>query len=206
MNTDTTKRTKGLPSENCVLPVQVGARPECDEATRKETLFKQCNMSRFTNAHENLNHQWWHMVNSYHNKWDFVVLFNRIVYSDDIALYSVYMLTSTSSRRGLKKNKFSADWMYKWKTITYNWDLLVFGPEFAILRIPLPEWDRLGRNSSLNGFPQKDSPPAIKNIRNHTSDHNNLWTELNSARNSNSFSQNRFLVTVICYIGGRRTV
>lgn len=43
---------------------------------------------------------------------------------------------------------------------SYNWDLLVFGPEFAMLRIPRPVWDRLGRNSSLKGFPQKDSPPG----------------------------------------------
>lgn len=43
--------------------------------------------------------------------------------------------------------------------MSYNWDLLVFGPEFAMLRIPRPVWDRLGRNSSLKGFPQKDSPP-----------------------------------------------
>lgn len=44
--------------------------------------------------------------------------------------------------------------------MSYNCDLLVFGPEFAMLRIPRPVWDKLGRNSSLKGFPQKDSPPV----------------------------------------------
>lgn len=38
----------------------------------------------------------------------------------------------------------------------------MFGPEFAMLRTPRPVWDRLGRNSSLKGFPQKDSPPATR--------------------------------------------
>lgn len=42
---------------------------------------------------------------------------------------------------------------------SYNWDLLVLGPELAMLRIPRPAWDRLGRNSSLKGLPQDDSPP-----------------------------------------------
>lgn len=37
----------------------------------------------------------------------------------------------------------------------------MFGPEFAMLRTPRPVWDRFGRNSSLKGFPQKDSPPGI---------------------------------------------
>ena len=46
------------------------------------------------------------------------------------------------------------------RNISYNWDLLVFGPEFAMLRTPRPVWERLGRNSSLKGFPQKDSPPG----------------------------------------------
>lgn len=36
----------------------------------------------------------------------------------------------------------------------------MFGPEFAMLRTPRPVWDRLGRNSSLKGFPQNDSPPG----------------------------------------------
>ena len=43
---------------------------------------------------------------------------------------------------------------------TYNCDLLVLGPEFAILSTPLPVWVRFGLNSSLNGFPQMDSPPV----------------------------------------------
>lgn len=34
------KLTKGLPSKDCVLPVQVGARPERDEASRKKTSLK----------------------------------------------------------------------------------------------------------------------------------------------------------------------
>lgn len=37
---------------------------------------------------------------------------------------------------------------------TYNCDLFVLGPEFAILRTPRPVWDKLGLNSSLKGFPQ----------------------------------------------------
>lgn len=39
MNTDNAedKLIKGLPSEDCVLPVQVGARPERDEASKKRT-------------------------------------------------------------------------------------------------------------------------------------------------------------------------
>ncbi len=46
------------------------------------------------------------------------------------------------------------------RQISYNWDLLVFGPEFAMLRTPRPVWDKFGRNSSLKGFPQNDSPPG----------------------------------------------
>lgn len=37
---------------------------------------------------------------------------------------------------------------------THNWDLLVLGPELAMLRTPRPVCERLGRNSSLKGFPQ----------------------------------------------------
>ena len=48
------------------------------------------------------------------------------------------------------------------KKVSHNWDLLVSGPELAMLRMPRPAWDRLGRNSSLKGFPQKDSPPENK--------------------------------------------
>ena len=45
--------------------------------------------------------------------------------------------------------------------ITHNCDLLVFGPEFAMLSIPLPWWLRNCLNSSLNGCgPQADSPPV----------------------------------------------
>lgn len=42
MNTDNTehKLIKGLPSKDCVLPVQVGARPERDEANRKKASLK----------------------------------------------------------------------------------------------------------------------------------------------------------------------
>lgn len=41
-NTDKTedKPIKGLPSEDCVLSVQVGARPEGDEAGRKTTSIQ----------------------------------------------------------------------------------------------------------------------------------------------------------------------
>ena len=49
---------------------------------------------------------------------------------------------------------------------TYNCDLLVSGPEFAILSIPLPVWVKLGLNSSLNGLPHADSPPVIKSNEN----------------------------------------
>lgn len=42
---------------------------------------------------------------------------------------------------------------------THNWDLLLLGPELAMLRTPRPVCERLGRNSSLKGFPQYDSPP-----------------------------------------------
>ena len=43
---------------------------------------------------------------------------------------------------------------------TYNCDLFVFGPEFAILSIPLPVWDRFGLKSSGNEVFQYDSPPS----------------------------------------------
>ncbi len=44
--------------------------------------------------------------------------------------------------------------------ITYNCDLLVLGPELAMLRIPRPVWDKFTLNSSANGVgPHDDSPP-----------------------------------------------
>ena len=49
--------------------------------------------------------------------------------------------------------------------MTHNWDLLVLGPELAMLSTPLPVCDRFGRNSSLKGFPQKDSPPTTQKER-----------------------------------------
>lgn len=36
----------------------------------------------------------------------------------------------------------------------------MLGPELAMLRMPRPVCERLGRNSSLKGFPQYDSPPG----------------------------------------------
>lgn len=47
-----------------------------------------------------------------------------------------------------------------WGRGTHNCDLLVLGPELAMLRIPRPVCDRLGRNSSRKGLPQDDSPPG----------------------------------------------
>ena len=46
----------------------------------------------------------------------------------------------------------------QWKT-AYNWDLFVFGPEFAILSTPRPVCVRFGLNSSLKASPQTDLPP-----------------------------------------------
>lgn len=53
MNTDNTehKVIKGLPSKDCVLPVQVGARPERDEANRKKASLKTYTYT-YSNAHK----------------------------------------------------------------------------------------------------------------------------------------------------------
>lgn len=56
-------------------------------------------------------------------------------------------------------------WNTRGKEHTHNWDLLVFGPELAMLSTPRPVWERLGLNSSLNGFPQNDSPPGAEEER-----------------------------------------
>ena len=44
--------------------------------------------------------------------------------------------------------------------LAHNCDLLVLGPEFAMLRIPRPVCERCCWISSLKGVPQKDSPPV----------------------------------------------
>ena len=49
--------------------------------------------------------------------------------------------------------------IYKTIYISYNCDLLVFGPELAIDKIPRPVWVKLGLKQSSKGFPQIDSPP-----------------------------------------------
>lgn len=67
--------------------------------------------------------------------------------------FSIHWLSST-------ERLFKVEERLILRNRSYNWDLLVFGPEFAMLRTPRPVWDRLGRNSSLKGFPQKDSPPG----------------------------------------------
>lgn len=78
----------------------------------------------------------------------------------------------TRIQRG-KKTKQTVDRLSRterflaFKNISYNWDLLVFGPEFAMLRTPRPVWDRFGRNSSLKGFPQRDSPPENGGRKRH---------------------------------------
>lgn len=43
--------------------------------------------------------------------------------------------------------------------ITYNCDPFVFGPEFAIDKIPRPVCDNCGRISSSNFSPHIDFPP-----------------------------------------------
>lgn len=60
----------------------------------------------------------------------------------------IYFLHST------RHNIWRETIKYKVHATTYNCDLFVLGPELAILRIPRPVWDKLGLNSSLNGFPQ----------------------------------------------------
>jgi hypothetical protein len=44
--------------------------------------------------------------------------------------------------------------IFRGNALAYNCDLFVFGPELAMLRIPLPVCVRFGLNSSLNGVPQ----------------------------------------------------
>lgn len=82
----------------------------------------------------------------------------------------------------------------------------MFGPEFAILRTPLPEWDKLGRNSSLKGFPQKDSPPAFKNIGEAKATIKTSQVAGNQthtrAINPNNFSETDFLLP-FSWIAGR---
>lgn len=43
--------------------------------------------------------------------------------------------------------------------LTYNWEPLVLGPEFAMESTPRPVWVSCGLNSSSNFLPQMDSPP-----------------------------------------------
>ena len=45
-------------------------------------------------------------------------------------------------------------------SMTYNCDLLVLGPVFAILRTPRPVCVRFGFNSSLKALPHIDCPPG----------------------------------------------
>lgn len=44
-------------------------------------------------------------------------------------------------------------------SLYYNCDLFVFGPEFAMLSIPLALCDKFALNSSANGLSQHDCPP-----------------------------------------------